>query len=32
MGNTADAAAALKNAITKDPSFASYADNDLELK
>ena len=32
LGNTADAAAALKNAITKDPSFASYADNDLELK
>ena len=32
LGNKADAAAALKNAITKDPSFASYADNDLELK
>ena len=32
LGNKADAAAALKNAITKDPSFVSYADNDLELK
>ena len=32
LGNKADAAAALKNALTKDPSFASYADNDLELK
>ena len=32
LGNKADAAAALKNAITKDPSFATYADNDLELK
>ena len=32
LGNKADAAAALKNAIAKDPSFATYADNDLELK
>ena len=32
LGNKADAAAALKNAITKDPSFAAYAENDLELK
>ena len=32
LGNKADAAAALKNAIAKDPWFASYAENDLELK
>ena len=32
LGNKTDAAAALKNAIAKDPSFASYAENDLELK
>ena len=32
LGNKADAATALKNAITKDPSFAAYAENDLELK
>ena len=32
LGNKADAAAALKAAMAKDPSFASYADNDLELK
>ena len=32
LGNKADAAAALKNAIAKDPSYAQYADYDLELK
>ena len=32
LGNKADAAAALKNAIAKDSWFASYAENDLELK
>ena len=32
LGNKADAAAALNAAITKDPTLASYADNDLELK
>jgi len=32
LGNKVDAATALKNAITKDPSFAAYAENDLELK
>jgi Flp pilus assembly protein TadD len=32
LGNKADAAAALNAAIAKDPSLASYADNDLELK
>ena len=32
LGNTADAASALQNAINKDPWFASYAANDLELK
>ena len=31
MGNTSDAAEALKDAIIKDRSFASYAANDLEL-
>jgi Flp pilus assembly protein TadD len=31
MGNTSDAADALKEAINKDPSFAKYAANDLEL-
>ena len=32
LGNKADAAAALKNALAKDPSYAQYADYDLELK
>ena len=32
LGNKADAAAALNAAIAKDPTLASYADNDLELK
>ena len=32
LGNKADAAAAMNSAIAKDPSYASYADNDLELK
>lgn len=31
MGNTADASEALREAIQKDPSLASYAANDLEL-
>ena len=31
MGNTSDAATALRSAIAKDASFASYAANDLEL-
>ena len=31
MGNTAEAAAALRSAIAKDNSFAAYAANDLEL-
>ena len=30
-GKTADAAAALKQAIAKDPSLADYAAKDLEL-
>ena len=32
MGNNDDAAEALRNAISKDSSFAKYAANDLELK
>ena len=32
LGNKADAAAALKNALTKDPTLASYAADDIELK
>ncbi|MCR4582660.1 MAG: tetratricopeptide repeat protein [Prevotella sp.] len=32
MGNTSDAAEALRNAIAKDSSWAKYAANDLELK
>ena len=32
MGNLDDAAAALKSALAKDPSLATYAANDLELK
>ena len=32
MGNTADAAEALRSAINKDASYAKYAANDLELK
>ena len=32
MGNTSDAATALRNAIAKDPAYAKYAANDLELK
>ena len=32
MGNTADAAQALRAAIAKDPSYAKYAANDIELK
>jgi Flp pilus assembly protein TadD len=32
MGNKADAATALKAALAKDPSLASYAADDLELK
>lgn len=32
MGNTADAAEALRSAISKDASYAKYAANDLELK
>ena len=32
LGNKAEAAAALKAAMAKDPTLASYADNDLELK
>jgi len=31
MGNTSDAAEALRAAIAKDPSYAKYAANDLEL-
>ena len=31
MGNTADAAEALRGAIAKDASYAKYAANDLEL-
>ena len=31
MGNTSDAAEALKDAITKDRSYAKYAANDIEL-
>ena len=31
MGNTADAAEALRSAISKDSSFAKYAANDIEL-
>ena len=31
MGNTADAAEALRAAIAKDPAYAKYAANDLEL-
>jgi len=31
MGNTDDAADALKAALAKDPSIAKYADNDMEL-
>ena len=32
MGNNSDAAVALKEAIKKDPAFAKYAANDIELK
>ena len=32
MGNTKDANEALNEAISKDPSLAKYAENDLELK
>ena len=32
LGNTTDAANALQNALSKDPSLAEYAANDLELK
>ena len=32
IGNKADAATALKNAVAKDPSLANYAAYDLELK
>ena len=32
MGNTSDAAQALRAAIAKDPGYAKYAANDLELK
>ncbi len=32
LGNKADAAAAMQKAISKDASFANYANNDLELK
>ncbi len=32
MGNNADAAEALKEAIKMDPAFAKYAANDIELK
>jgi len=31
MGNTTDAAEALKNAVIKDRNYAKYAENDLEL-
>ena len=31
MGNVSEAASALKAAIAKDPSYAKYAANDLEL-
>ena len=31
MGNLDDAAKALRNAISKDSSFAKYAANDIEL-
>ena len=31
MGNTTDAATALASAIAKDPTFATYAANDLEM-
>ena len=32
LGKNADAATALKAAISKDSSFAKYAENDIELK
>ena len=32
LGNTNDANEALREAISKDPSLAKYAENDLELK
>ena len=32
MGNAADANEALQNAISKDPTFAKYAANDIELE
>ena len=32
MNNDDDAAEALRKAIQKDPSFAKYAENDIELK
>ena len=32
MGNTSDAAQALRAAIAKDSGYAKYAANDLELK
>jgi Tfp pilus assembly protein PilF len=32
MGNTADANEALQSAISKDPTFAKYAANDIELE
>ena len=32
LGNTTDASAALRNAISKDSFFANYAENDLEVK
>ena len=31
MGNTADAAEALRSAVAKDPAYAKYAATDLEL-
>ena len=32
MGNTSDAAEALRSAVSKDSSYAKYAATDLELK
>ena len=32
MGNNSDAAEALKEALKKNPAFAQYANNDLELE
>ena len=32
MGNTADASEALRNAVSRDPFYAKYAANDIELE